>query len=140
MSTPRPEVRPDQEVAGKHEDDPASSSQAEPQATKHDDVTSDGAAPADIDGQPSATDELREVLKLLKRPPHGNHTRGLCNDGLVRYMVRLPTPDDEVTRQGVYDAQPLSPRMIKRWLDRKPWSQAAEDRFRGVDGRNVPKE
>ncbi|KAH6860852.1 hypothetical protein BKA58DRAFT_443632 [Alternaria rosae] len=120
MSTPRPEVRPDQEVAGKHEVDPASSSVAEPEAAEHDDITSDGAAPADVEGQQSATDELREVLRLLKSPPGGNHTRGLCDDGVVRYMVCLPTPDDEVTRIGVYDAQPLSPRMIKRWLDRKP--------------------
>ena len=138
MSAPCSETPPHRDGAGKRENEPVSPGQKHANTTEDDDnnpglVTSD-----DVDGSTGAVDELREVLRSLKTPPDNSHTRGLCNDGVFRIMIWLPTPDDEVTRIGVYDAQPLSPRMIKTYLDRKPWSQAVEDRFRGVDGRNVP--
>jgi hypothetical protein len=108
--------------------------------TENDDISSGNVTSADAGASASAVDDLREVLRSLKKPPGVGTTRGLCNDGVIRIMTWLPTPDDMPTRIGVYDAQPLSPAMIKAYLDRKPWVQEVEDRFRGVDGRNVPKE
>jgi hypothetical protein len=40
----------------------------------------------------------------------------------------------------VYNAQPMSPEVLKEYLDRREWSQKTEDIFRGVDGRNTPKQ
>lgn len=39
--------------------------------------------------------------------------------------------------RNVHDAVGLSPSQIKQLLDRQPWSQEEEDRYRGVDGRKV---
>ncbi|KAI4709075.1 hypothetical protein J4E89_006477 [Alternaria sp. Ai002NY15] len=54
--------------------------------------------------------------------------------------LKVPAPDDEPNGIEVYDAQPMSPFLLKAYLDRHDWSKATEDRFRGVDGRNTPKE
>jgi hypothetical protein len=138
MSTPRSELPPDQEGPGKTKADLASSEA--PKAAENYNVGSGGIISVDADRSANAVDALREVLRSLKKPPGVGTTRGLCNDGVIRIMIWLPTPDDVPTRIGVYDARPLSPEMIKAYLDRKPWVQEVEDRFRGVDGRDVPQE
>ena len=40
----------------------------------------------------------------------------------------------------VIDAVPFSSGLIKALLDRLPFDQETEDRFRGVDGRHVPRD
>lgn len=76
----------------------------------------------------------------LKHPEDGKCFRCLGPDGVLRIIHWLPTPDDKPTRMEVYDAVPLPPDMLKQFLDRKPWSQEVEDRYRGVDGTTVPQE
>jgi hypothetical protein len=83
---------------------------------------------------------LRQYLAALKRPADRKCIRSLGPDGVIRILHYLPTPDDEESQIEVYDALPLSPAQIKIYLDRKPWSQATEDRYRGVDGTTVQKD
>jgi len=76
----------------------------------------------------------------MKRPADLKCFRQIGCDGICRTLRWVPGPDDEPTGIEVYDAQPMSPFLLKAYLDRHDWSQATEDRFRGVDGRNTPKE
>jgi hypothetical protein len=61
-------------------------------------------------------------------------------DGIYRVIRYLPSPPDQPSDYEIYDAGPMSPAMIKAFLDTRPWSQAREDQFRGVDGRRIPQE
>ncbi|KAJ4362885.1 hypothetical protein N0V83_010002 [Neocucurbitaria cava] len=83
---------------------------------------------------------LSEFLASLKKPADGKYFRCLCVDGVFRILIWLPTPPDQPTGVAVYDGLPMSSDLIKAYLDRKPWTKTTEDRFRGVDGRNVPQE
>lgn len=76
----------------------------------------------------------------MKRPADLKCFRQIGCDGICRTIRWVPGPDDEPTGMEVYDAQPMSPLLLKEYLDRHDWSQANEDRFRGVDGRSTPKE
>lgn len=40
-------------------------------------------------------------------------------------------------QRNVVDAIALSPQQIKKMLDRMPWDQETEEKFRGIDGRAV---
>jgi len=85
--------------------------------------------------------QLRALVTSLKKPPNGKGFRCMCKDGVLRRLHFLPTPPDHPTKIAVYDAIPLSPEMLKMFLDRQmPWSQEVEYRFRGVDGTSVPQE
>jgi hypothetical protein len=97
-------------------------------------TSSDDAEPA------SPINPLRDFLASLKKPPDGKYFRSLCGDGVFRILTWLSTPPDLPTGIAVYDGLPMSPDLIKAYLDRKPWNQETEDRFRGVDGRRVPQE
>jgi hypothetical protein len=72
------------------------------------------------------------VLGRLKTEPNGRCFRSLGTDGVIRVWHF----DD----WEVIDAAGLSPAQIKEWLERRPFDQAKEDKFRGVDGRGVSKE
>jgi hypothetical protein len=92
-------------------------------------------APLDILSQ------LRALVATLKKPADGKHFRCICKDGVLRQLYFMPTPPDQPTEIAVYDGIPLSPEMLKAFLDRQVrWSQETEDRFRGVDGTSVPQE
>jgi hypothetical protein len=92
------------------------------------------------DSAAERTDQLRALLASLRRPPDRKYFQALGSDGVVRILRYLPTPPDQPTGIEVYDGKPMSPELIKVYLDGGPWSQAAEDRFGGVDGRAVPRE
>ncbi|KAI4925907.1 uncharacterized protein J4E92_006643 [Alternaria infectoria] len=83
---------------------------------------------------------LAEFSATMKRPADFKCFRQIGCDGICRTLRWMPGPDDEPTGIEVYDAQPMSPFLLKAYLDRHDWSQATEDRFRGFDGRNTPKE
>jgi hypothetical protein len=72
------------------------------------------------------------VIRQLKTEPNGRCFRCLGSDGVVRVW--------HFDLWHVIDAVGLSPLQIKEWLERRPFDQAQEDRFRGVDGRTVSKE
>lgn len=91
-------------------------------------------------GPASPTNSLREFLASLRKPPDGKYFRSLCSDGVFRILIYLPTRPDLPTGISVYDGLPMSPDLIKAYLDRKAWNQETENRFRGVDGRRVPQE
>ncbi|KAJ4369924.1 hypothetical protein N0V83_005688 [Neocucurbitaria cava] len=91
-------------------------------------------------GHTSQTSNLRDFLASLKAPADRKFFQALGKDGVLRNLCFLPTPPDQPTGITVYDAKPMSPELIKAYLDRQPWSQATEDRFRGVDGRLVAQE
>jgi hypothetical protein len=76
------------------------------------------------------------IIKSFKREPTGSDFFSLGADGVLRvyYSVYHPKSFE------VIDAERLSPVQIKDFLDRLPFDQAKEDKFRGVDGRGVPDE
>ncbi|KAF1846459.1 uncharacterized protein K460DRAFT_377655 [Cucurbitaria berberidis CBS 394.84] len=88
----------------------------------------------------AATDQLLALIASLRSPADGKCIDDLGSDGVYRVLQWLPTPPDQPTGIKVYDAKPMSPEIIKAFLDRQAWSQVVEDRFRGVDGRTVPQE
>ncbi|KAJ4264490.1 hypothetical protein NW762_005690 [Fusarium torreyae] len=65
--------------------------------------------------------ELCDILNKLEHHPNG--------------ILRSLGPDRDV-----HDAVPLSPHLIKALLDRMPFVPQNEIDYRGVDGRNTPKE
>ena len=96
--------------------------------------------PKDSTVYESGTKELEAFVRSLRSPADGKCFDELGSDGVWRVFQWLPTPSDQPTGIKVYDAKPMSPELIKVYLDRRPWSQEVEDRFRGVDGRMVPEE
>ncbi|TGO44096.1 hypothetical protein BCON_0605g00010 [Botryotinia convoluta] len=69
-----------------------------------------------------------EAMRQLKRDHSGKGCVMVGHDGVCRSF------DGD---RNVVDAIGLSPRQIKELLDRTEWTQEIEDRFRGIDGRNV---
>jgi hypothetical protein len=86
-------------------------------------------------------DLVKSLHKSMKMPTDGKCFTCLCKDGVLRVLYFLPAPLDEPTPIAVYDAKPLSPELLKAYLDYyMTWSQEAEDLFRGIDGTSVPQE
>ncbi|EXK29151.1 hypothetical protein FOMG_14331 [Fusarium oxysporum f. sp. melonis 26406] len=75
--------------------------------------------------------ELSDIWGKLEHHPSFNGVFSLGKDGILRSLG----PDRDV-----HDAVPLSPHLIKALLDRLPFRPQNEIDFRGVDGRNTPKE
>ncbi|KAG7405083.1 hypothetical protein Forpe1208_v015135 [Fusarium oxysporum f. sp. rapae] len=75
--------------------------------------------------------ELSDIWGKLEHHPSFNGVFSLGKDGILRSLG----PDRDV-----HDAVPLSPHLIKALLDRLPFRPENEIDFRGVDGRNTPKE
>ncbi|KAF5651928.1 hypothetical protein F25303_3648 [Fusarium sp. NRRL 25303] len=75
--------------------------------------------------------ELSDIWGKLEHHPSYNGVFSLGKDGILRSLG----PDRDV-----HDAVPLSPYLIKALLDRLPFRPENEIDFRGVDGRNTPKE
>jgi len=82
-------------------------------------------------------DRFRALVGSLQRPADRKCIHQICTDGVYRVLHYMPTPPDQPTDYEIYDAKPMSPEMIKAYLDTLPWSQAREDRFRGADGRTI---
>jgi hypothetical protein len=99
-----------------------------------------GVPESGFEGPSNRTSALREFSATLKRPADLKCFRQVGRDGICRIIRWVPGPDDEPTAMEVYDAQPMSPEVLKEYLDRREWSQKTEDIFRGVDGRNTPKQ
>ena len=72
------------------------------------------------------------VIRELQTEPNGRCFRCLGADGVVRVW--------HFDNWEVIDAVGLSPTQINEWLERRPFDQATEDKFRGIDGRDVSKE
>jgi hypothetical protein len=85
-------------------------------------------------------DQFNALVRSIQRPADRKCIHMICTDGVYRVLHYLPTPPDQPSDYEIYDAKPMSPEMIKAFLDTQPWSQAKEDRFRGADGRTVPQE
>ncbi|KAF4962108.1 hypothetical protein FSARC_9793 [Fusarium sarcochroum] len=75
--------------------------------------------------------ELCDIHEKLEHHPSMMGVWSLGTDGILRSLG----PDRDV-----HDAVPLSPHLIKSLLDRMPFVPQNEIDFRGVDGRNAPKE
>jgi hypothetical protein len=106
-------------------------------SAQHEAERSEIIPPAKLD---TGKDQLLAMIASLRSPADGDCIDDVGSDGVYRVLRYLPTPPDEPTGFEVYDAKPMSPEMIKAFLDTRPWSQAVEDRFRGADGRTVPQE
>jgi hypothetical protein len=76
--------------------------------------------------------EMTIIFRSLKRDPMGHCFSSLGADGVLRIWH-----SDSFE---LLDAARLSPAQIKDYLDRLPFDQAKEDKFRGVDGRGVSDE
>jgi hypothetical protein len=96
--------------------------------------------PEDSTSHGSAKDKLQAFISSVRSAPDGKCFDMLGSDGVWRNIQWLPTPPDQPSEVEVYDAKPMSPELIKLYLDTRPWRQEVEDRFRGVDGREVPEE
>ncbi|KAH7236981.1 uncharacterized protein BKA55DRAFT_578894 [Fusarium redolens] len=75
--------------------------------------------------------ELSDIWGKLEHHPSFNGVFSVGKDGILRSLG----PDRDV-----HDAVPLSPHLIKALLDRLPFVPQNEIDFRGVDGRDTPKE
>ncbi|GIJ84829.1 hypothetical protein Asppvi_003680 [Aspergillus pseudoviridinutans] len=80
---------------------------------------------------PPDQQELSQILRDMRQALDPMGITSLGADGVFRYL----TADRDVI-----DAVGLRPGLIKALLDRMPFSQDAEDKFRGVDGTLVPRE
>lgn len=125
---------------GDNEQPPSNQQYAQESASQVSDADpSVESAPANPSRQ--TRDMVNSLIKYMKRPEDGKCFTCLCKDGVLRILYFLPAPLDEPTPIAVYDAKPLSPELLKAYLDyRMEWSQEVEDRFRGVDGTSVPQE
>ncbi|KAH9875221.1 hypothetical protein J1614_004712, partial [Plenodomus biglobosus] len=85
-------------------------------------------------------DQLGAMFSSSQMPADRKCIHLICTDGVYRVLHYLPTPPNQPTDYEIYDAKPMSPEMIKAYLDTRPWSQEREDRFRGADGRRIPQE
>jgi hypothetical protein len=85
----------------------------------------------------TGTDQFRAMINSLRTPADRKCVHLISPDGIYRVLHYFPTPPDQPTEYEIYDAKPMSPGMIKAYLDRKRWSQATEDKFRGADGRTI---
>ena len=74
--------------------------------------------------------ELGKILKSLKQDPTLMGCISLGTDGVLRSL----TAD-----RNVVDAVALNPGLVKAMLDRLPFDQGIEDKYRGVDGTSVPR-
>ena len=82
------------------------------------------------------TQTVWSIIQSFKREPTGSDILSLGADGVLRnyYSVYHPKSFE------VIDAARLSTAQIKQFLDRRPFDQAKEDHFRGVDGLGVSDE
>jgi hypothetical protein len=85
-------------------------------------------------------DQFRAMINSLRVPADRKCFHLISADGVYRVLHYLATPPDQPTDYEIHDAKPMSPEMIKAYLDTKRWSQAREDKFRGADGRTIPQE
>ncbi|EAT78043.1 hypothetical protein HBH56_203050 [Parastagonospora nodorum] len=85
-------------------------------------------------------EQFNALTRSMQTPADRKCISMVCTDGVYRVLHYLPTPPDLPTDYEIYDAKPMSPSMIKAYLDTRRWSQATEDRFRGADGRTIPQE
>lgn len=76
-------------------------------------------------------EELSKILRILRDDPTLMGVISLGEDGVLRTL----TADHDVV-----DAIALPPRLIKAMLDRLPFDQGMEDKFRGVDGTGISHE
>jgi len=74
--------------------------------------------------------ELIKIKQSLKQDSTGFGITHLGDDGVLRTL----SADRDV------DAIPLPPRLIKAFVDRFPFDQQIEDKYRGVDGTKVPQQ
>ncbi|RDA85802.1 hypothetical protein CP532_5766 [Ophiocordyceps camponoti-leonardi (nom. inval.)] len=84
--------------------------------------------------QPQVSEHQKELSKILQDIKHDVTLLGVLSlgkDGILRSL----TADRQVV-----DAVALSPPLIKAMLDRTPFNPQNEIDYRGVDGRDVPRE
>jgi hypothetical protein len=104
---------------------------------QHEDGRNEIARPGQVE---TGRGQLNALFKSLQRPADKKCFTMICTDGVCRVIHYLPTPPDQPTDYEIYDAKPMSPEIIKAFLDTQPWNQEKEDRFRGADGRKIPQE
>ena len=140
MSTPRPHSPPRLEGSS----EPRKSVRRTPipsyQGQTNFDLKMVGVPEPGFAGPSNRTGLLLEFFATMKRPADFKCFRAIGHDGTCRTICWLPGPSDQPTGMEVYDAQPMSPEVLTQYLNRQEWSQEIENRFRGVDGRNTPKE
>ncbi|KAH6883218.1 hypothetical protein BKA58DRAFT_417027 [Alternaria rosae] len=85
-------------------------------------------------------EQFNAMMRSMKSHPDGHCIGSIGTDGVYREIHYLPGPPDQISDYEIYDAKPMSPEMIKAWLDTRPWKQETEDKYRDADGRTVPQE
>lgn len=79
---------------------------------------------------PPEQKELSDILRQMDRDPDLMGIAHLGDDGVFRFLD---------ADRNIHHATPLRPALIKALLDRLPYDEKAEKRYRGVDGTRVPK-
>lgn len=80
---------------------------------------------------PPEQKEMSDILRHMDRDPDLMGIAHLGDDGVFRFLD---------ADRNIHYATPLRPTLIKALLDRLPYDEEAEKRWRGVDGTRVPKE
>lgn len=90
--------------------------------------TEDGIA---YEALPPEQKEMSDILRHMEHDPDLMGIAHLGDDGVFRFLD---------ADRNIHYATPLRPALIKALLDRLPYDEEAEKRYRGVDGTRVPKE
>ena len=135
MSSPTAQLPPAQE-GSKHGDQGPDQLELR-RSAQNEDSKSVTPRPAHVE---TGKEQFNALVRSMQTPADRKCISMICTDGVYRVLHYLPTPPDLPTDYEIYDAKPMSPAMIKAYLDTRRWSQATEDRFRGADGRTIPQE
>ena len=135
MSSPTAQLPPAQE--GSEHGDQGSDHLELRRSAQNEDSKSVTPRPAHVE---TGKEQFNTLVRSMQTPADRKCISIVCTDGVYRILHYLPTLPNLPTDYEIYDAKPMSPAMIKAYLDTRRWSQATEDQFRGADGRTIPQE
>ncbi|KAI4952516.1 hypothetical protein J4E91_002988 [Alternaria rosae] len=138
MSSPTPQL-PSAHTETAQSKDPNQNQFKLKDPTQDEDPNSNNGVSQPVQAQ-TGREQLNAMFKSSKRHEDRHCIGSIGTDGVYRVIHYLPGPPDQISDYEIYDAKPMSPEMIKAWLDTRPWKQETEDKYRGADGRTVPQE
>lgn len=138
MSSPTPQL-PSAHTETAQSEDPNQNQFKLKDPTQDEDPNGSNGVSQPVQAQ-TGREQLNAMFKLSKHHEDRHCIGSIGTDGVYRVIHYLPGPPDQISDYEIYDAKPMSPEMIKAWLDTRPWKQETEDKYRGADGRTVPQE
>ncbi|KAG9186381.1 hypothetical protein G6011_02937 [Alternaria panax] len=68
----------------------------------------------------AATDPLNAFINSMQECEYPHHFHMICKGGVMRMIRHVPRSPNQETDIEIFDAKPMSPELIKSWLDREP--------------------